>query len=156
MKAMVLLTLPPALMACTPQQQAGDSREATPTPATPPVATAPAAPAAAPEATVELPGEYRIAGVDGGEIDQPYAITASITPDRIHVTADCLNFAWTYTAQGDRIATKRAPVEGCGRGLTASEEAVVAALDAASTVARTPGNAIELRGGARTLTMFSQ
>src|SRR5690606_27071675 len=37
----------------------------------------------------QLAGEYRVAGVGGHGIDLPYAITASITADTIHLTADC-------------------------------------------------------------------
>lgn len=125
--------------------------------------TAPAQPADITDAvqepaapTVALPGDYRVAGVDGGEIDQPYAITASIGENRIDLNADCLEFAWAYTASGDGIATRRLATAGCERGLTATEEAVITAFDAATTVARTPANGIELRGGARTVVLFSQ
>jgi len=110
----------------------------------------------APAASVALPGEYRVAGVDGGDIDQPYAITASITGERIHVTADCLNFAWSYTLQANRIATERVAVEGCGRGPTPAEEAVVAAFDGARSVSRTPANGVELLGPDHSVTLFSQ
>jgi hypothetical protein len=160
MKAFALLGVPLALLGCRPQPPAGDpGAEAAPVPTNPPAAAAsPVAPSGSndAEATIALPGEYRIAGVDGAGIDQPYAITASITRDRIHVTADCLNFGWTYRALGDRIATKRVAVEGCARGLTAAEEAVVAAIDSAGTVAPTPAGAIELRGGGHSVTLFSQ
>ena len=120
-----------------------------------PAATATDAPVAVAPAFA-IPGEYRIAGVNGQDINQPYAITASISGDRIHVTADCINLGWSYTMQGAAIGTKRVAVEGCGRGLTRAEEAVVAAFDAAKTVARTPSNAIEFRAPGHTVTLFSQ
>lgn len=160
MKASVLLTVLLALSGCGPQAPADE-------PPTGVSASAdPAAPSASPpaptvsggaiEATIALPGEYRVAGVRDAGIDHPYAITASITADRIHVTADCLNFAWRYTVQGANIATERVAVEGCARGLTAAEEAVVAAFDAATVAMRTPANAIELSGGRHSVTLFSQ
>ncbi len=143
------------LCACSSPVGTTGSEPAAPTPSEavptePGTVAEPAAPA------VVLPGEWRVAGVDGGEINQPYAITASITAKRIHLTADCLNFAWSYIAEADRIATERVAVESCGRGLTAPEEAVVAAIDAAKEVSRTPANAVELRGGSRVVTLFSQ
>lgn len=138
---------PLLLAACTAAPPA--KREASPAPS-------PTQASVAPAANVALPGEYRVAGVDGREIDQPYAITASVTASRIHVTADCLNFAWSYSRQGDRIATERVAVEGCGRGPTPAEEAVVAAFDAAERVARSPANGIELSGPGHTVTLFSQ
>lgn len=162
MRAAIYAVVPlaAALMpfACSPG--ADDSPVDPPVPqAAPPTnasLTAPPDPDAASEPAIALPGEYRVAGVNGVEIDQPYAITAVITADRIHLTADCLNFAWSYTARGKRIATDRVGVESCARGLTAAEQALVDALDSATTVLRTPSNAIELRGGGRSVTLFSQ
>ncbi len=104
----------------------------------------------------ELPGEYRLAGVDGGDIDLPYAITASIRGGRIHVVADCVNMAWRYTYASGRLATTRDPTESCARGLTANEEAIVAALDGATQAVRTPSNGIELSDGGHSVTLFSQ
>ena len=42
----------------------------------------------------QLAGEYRVAGVGGEGIDLPYGITASITGDTIHLTAECVNIEW--------------------------------------------------------------
>ena len=150
MTKLAFATIPILLASCGPQ---GESPA--PSPAAGPTFSV-ARDEPRPVADFQLAGEYRVAGVDGGDIDQPYAITASITATRIHVTADCLNFAWAYTIEGDHIATSRAAVEGCGRGPTLAEDAVVAALDSAVGVARTPANAIELRGGGRSVTLFLQ
>lgn len=151
--ALALLTL--AACDAGVEPAAGDETTAASPIPTEPAATADASPEpAAP--TVELPGEYRVAGVDGMGIDEPYAITAAITESRIDVDADCLKFAWDHTAHGDAIATTRLATAGCERGLTAVEEAVVAAFDAATSVARTPANGIELSGGGHTVTLFSQ
>ncbi len=154
---MRLSILAPLMLAACTAAPPAERDEASPAsaPAQAPSATATAAPIA-PAVIVALPGEYRVAGVDGGDIDQPYAIAASITGQRIHVTADCLNFAWSYTLQANRIATTRVAVEGCARGPTRAEEAMVAAFDGARTVARTPANGIELRGPEHVVTLFSQ
>jgi len=147
------------LVACTESPEKPTAEPvASSSPAVPRSSPSPAATAAdAPAATAPaITGEYRIAGVNGRDINQPYAITASISADRIHVTADCINLGWSYTQQGAAIATKRVAVEGCGRGMTAAEEAITAAFDAARTVVRTPSNAIEFRAQGHTVTLFSQ
>ena len=103
-----------------------------------------------------LAGEYRVAGIDGSEIDLPHAVTASIDSQRIHLTSDCINLAWSYRFEGEALTTERVPVEGCGRGFAPVEQELLAAFDAADTVARTPANAIEFSGGGHSVTLFSQ
>ena len=105
---------------------------------------------------VRLAGEYRIAGVDDAPIDLPYGITASISADRIHVVADCINAAWSYRFDGPRLVTERVPVEGCARGLTPQEEAVIAAFDTASSVSINRANGRDFTGGGHKVTLFSQ
>jgi hypothetical protein len=126
-------------------------------------APSPAAPAVVPPSTgaqilaaERLIGEYRVAGADGREIALPYGITASITPEHIHLTADCVNLEWSYRLEGGRLTTQRAPSESCARGLTAGEQAVVQAFDVATTVARTPSNGYEFAGGGHSVTLFTQ
>ena len=104
----------------------------------------------------ELIGEWRVAGVDGQAIDLPYGITASITGDRIHIVADCINLAWTYAAESGTIETERVPVESCGRGMTTQEEAIVAAIDSATGFGRIPPNAVEIFTTGRRVTLYSQ
>lgn len=143
-----------ALGACDVPVDSAPADEPTAASSAPPTTTAASPEPAAPK--VELPGEYRVAGVDGQSIDLPYAITAAITASRVDINADCLIFAWSYTANGNAITTSRLTTAGCERGLTEVEEAMVAAFDAATTVARTPGNGIELSGDGHTVTLFSQ
>jgi hypothetical protein len=128
-----------ALAACRP---AGDEA---------PVAPEPPALAAA-----ELAGEYRVAGVDATDIDLPHAITASISADRIHIVSDSVNLAGADTQQGAALTTQRVPVEGCARGYEPAEMALLAALDVADSVRRTPANAIEFSGDGHSVTLFSQ
>ena len=103
-----------------------------------------------------LAGEYRIAGVDDAPLDLPYGITASISADRIHVVADCINAEWSYRFEGSRLVTERVPVEGCARGLTPEEEGVIAAFDAASSVSINRANGRDFTGGGHKVTLFSQ
>ena len=60
-----------------------------PRPGGPPVAAAPAP-------RVAISGEYRVAGVDDGDINLPHGITASIGEDRIDVSSQCVEMAWSY------------------------------------------------------------
>lgn len=164
-KYSMTLALYLALIGCTGEQVPGETsdspdsnfaREAgtTPSPATTP-GIAERVPAELVPAS-ELVGEWRIAGVDGEEIDQPYAITASITDRQIHVVADCINIAWSYTAESGSFDAKRVPVEGCGRGMTPKEEAIVTAIDTATGFGKVPSNAMEIFSQQHRVTLYRQ
>lgn len=131
------------------------AREPRPTASSVPAAT-PAPAAEPPLPAAELPGEYRIAGVDGRDIDLPHAITASIDGGRIRVTSGCLRRDWTYVYEGGRLTTKKASVLSCLPNPRPEEAAVFAAFEPAQTAVRTPANAIEITGGGHTVTLFSQ
>ena len=135
----------PALSACALLAGCGSAEERA-VPAEPPAIASAA----------ELAGEYRVAGIDGSEIDLPHAVTASIDVERIHLTSDCVNLAWSYRFEGERLVTEQAPAESCARGFDATERALLAALDVADAVHRTPANAVELSGGGHAVTLFSQ
>jgi hypothetical protein len=130
--------------------------EAAVTPSAPvsPVSTpSPTAPA---EPAMELAGEYRIAGVDGGDIDLPHGITAVIGEDRIDVTSQCVEMAWSYSLEGTTLQTMRIPVVTCDRGRYPEEEAIEAAFTAAREVERTASNGLRFSGGGRSVTLFTQ
>jgi hypothetical protein len=142
-----------ALAACQPAAE----RDA-PDPA---VSSTPAEPTPAPSGNVvpreHLIGEYRVAGVGGQDINLPYGITASVTADRIHLTADCVNVEWGYTMDADgSLSTLRVPTESCARGLNEIEEALVEAFDGAERVSRTASNGYEFSGRGPTATLFTQ
>jgi hypothetical protein len=103
-----------------------------------------------------LVGEYRIAGADGRSIDLPYGVTASISADRIHVTADCINLEWSYRLAGAGLATRRVPTESCARGLAPLEQAIAEAFDHATAVALNKANGYEFSGGGHSVTLFTQ
>jgi hypothetical protein len=103
-----------------------------------------------------LAGEYRIAGVNGKDVDLPHGISAVVDETTIRVSADCLNFAWSYRFKSSRLVTETMPVASCRRALLPPDEAVRTAIDAAETVRRTPANGIELSGGGHSVTLFSQ
>ena len=118
------------------------------------------APAPAPTAIAlpaSLAGEYRVADVAGQAVDLPYGITASITSDRIHLTADCVNVEWGYAMDADgSLSTLRVPTEGCARGLNPIEEALVEAFDGLEQVSRNSANGYEFSGRGPTATLFTQ
>ena len=111
--------------------------------------------AAAP-APVDLAGEYRVAGVDGADIDLPHGITASITADRIDLQSDCIRMAWSYTRDGAALSTATQPVPSCRRALLPPEQAISEAFTAADSVSRTPANGLEFAGGGRSVLLFLQ
>ncbi len=128
------------LAACQPAAEEPPAR-----PEAPPIASA-----------AELSGEFRIAGVDGSDIDLPHAITASIGDGRIKVQSDCIGLAWTFTLEKGVLATAQVPVPSCRRAYDATEQALMAAFDVADVVHRTEANGIEFSGGGHSVTLFSQ
>ena len=103
-----------------------------------------------------LTGEWRVAGVAGKPIDLPHAISASISTSRIKISSQCVEMEWSYRFDGPRLVTESVPVVSCDRGRYPEELAVEAALNAATTVSRTPGNGLEIASGVGTLLLFSQ
>lgn len=154
-----------ALAACqSPEEEPAPAPDRTPPAATasPSAAVSPAIPASdevqagAIVTAEELVGEYRIPGADGQDINLPHGMSAIIDGTTIRVSADCLNFAWTYRFDGTRLVTESVPATSCRRGLLPEEEAVRAAFDAAEAVRRLPSNGIEFSGGNRSVLLFSQ
>lgn len=158
MRIPVLLCVATLAGCSGPEPDATQHSEPAPSPAAAPSEAPPRAPAPAKViASVErLAGEYRIAGVDGRDIDLPYGITASISGDRIEIQADCVRLAWSYRFAGPTIETGRVPVKSCRRALTAEEEALATAFDAATSVTLTPSNGYEFGGSGHSVTLFTQ
>lgn len=133
----------------------------------PPATESPASESPAPESRPEiaegtmmtpaaLVGEYRVAGVDGQDINLPYGITASVSAEEIEVSSQCVRLKWAYTLVGEVLAASRMPVMSCQRGLLPEEGAIARAFDQAAQVRRTPANGIEFSGAGHTVTLFSQ
>lgn len=158
-----------ALAACQPIQEEPEEADASPAASAttaaedgPYVATAPLPPPTSDPATgtVNVPGalvgEYRVAGVDGREVDLPHAITLSITADTIRYTSHCVGGTWRYRRDGDRLVTREVPMAVCQRALYPEEEAIDMLFAAGPTFRRTEANGIELSGGGHMVTVFSQ
>ena len=133
-------------------------------PTTSPAAEAPTvAPSEAAAANVaiteveSLAGEYRIAGVDGRDIDLPHGITARIDDTGIIVESGCVMMSWVWFFEDGRLVTEQLfPRESCGRKLLPEEEAIAAAFNGATHVARTPANGIEFAGENGAVLLFGQ
>jgi len=162
--APIVLSLACALTACgdAPREPA---ERATPAPA--PASEASAAPVesptprAAPNVAIAdlaaLAGEYRVAGAGGAGIDLPHGISARIDDTGLIVDSDCVQLSWVWFYEGDRLVTEQLfPRESCGRALLPEEEAIVAAMNGATTVGRTPANGIEIGGENGSVLLFSQ
>lgn len=116
----------------------------------------------------DIVGEYRVAGIDDEAPGVPYGIAVSITEAEISYEPKCAGFVWTYEYAADgTLTTKRDPDYGgevgpdgsvavCAVGLKPTDIPLSQAIDAAQRAGRTPTNAIELSGGGRSVTLYSQ
>lgn len=125
-----------------------------------PESPAPESPPAFAEETMMTPvvliGEYRVAGVDGQDINLPHGITASISDDEIEIQSQCIRFKWTYTITDGVLAARRTPAASCQRALYPEEAAIARAFDQAVQARRTLANGIEIAGAGHSVTLFSQ
>ncbi|RPF71200.1 hypothetical protein [Aurantiacibacter spongiae] len=119
-------------------------------------APTPGAPADRSDRVTMIAGEYRVAGVDGAEVDLPHAITLSIDDATIRFVSDCVTGTWRYAFEGDLLATRGVSEEACERAPYPAEEGLQAAFDAGGSFVRTPANALLFTGGRHTVTLFSQ
>jgi hypothetical protein len=144
------------LMACGPgaNEPVAEPEQRAGPPSTP--AAQAISPVPTPAAT-NLVGEYRVAGIDGEELNAPTGIAVSITESTIDL-APCAGFAWTYTYENRVLETKRIPVSPTGIVCRIPEEAALAgeAMAEATRVRLTAANGLEFSGGGRSVLLFSQ
>lgn len=107
-------------------------------------------------AAMPPPGEYRLAGADGREVNLGHAITVSIDSDTIAVASQCVTPRWRYEYSAGVLTTRIIPTPICERGRYQEEEAVMAVFDAPETALRTPDNGWYIAGGDHSITLFSQ
>jgi len=142
-------------------QPAGPDRPIPPTPAPPSQAT----PAPEPPAVGSLAGEWRVAGIDGGSVDEPVGLSLTGNEQQLWWEPRCAGVARAYRIQGRRITFSSAqppappgsptpPV--CSIGLPPRLDEVARALDDASSITRTPANGVLISGPTHSLTLFAQ
>lgn len=101
------------------------------------------------------PGEYRVAGADGADINLAHAITLTITPDEIRLASQCFTPRWTWRYAGEVLETARIPEAMCERTRYPAELAAEAVFAQPENIERTPANGIEISGGGHSLLLFS-
>lgn len=146
---MALATI--VLPACQP-----DAGPPDPAPTAPASAASGAAPPPSAESRVSLAGEYRVAGVDGQDVNLPHAITVSVTGTVIRYASQCVGGMWSYRQDGNAIELERIPTEACERSLYPEEAAIETVFANSATVSRTASNGLQVEGGGHSLTLFSQ
>ena len=165
-----LAVLAMALAACG--SEAPEPRDAAAEQAAPVDAPAPSpdavVPAVEPVPIDTLAGEWRVAGIDGENLDEDYGIALSANAERIWWEPQCAGLVRLYRIEGTAITLEppapppaqqglpRPPPALCTIGVPPAVNRVMQVLDAADTVVRTPQNGIELSGGGRTVLLFSQ
>lgn len=148
LSGLLLSLLVPTLVGCTPAaKQPSDKPDTGPSPHQ---ANTPSLNAA------DIVGEWRIASVNGKDIDQSTGITASISDNEIRVNAGCVNMAFTYRLLAGRFASETTPVASCARPLSPAEKAVGDALTTAQNAARDSSNALVLSGAGNSLSLYTQ
>ncbi len=132
-----------------------------PTPATVPASPAPLA------AVVTLEGEWRVAGIDGEALDEPYGIALSANEREIWWEPRCAHQVRAYRIDGQRFASEPAPGYGplapgepprpvCAIGLPPRLDDVMRALSQADTIGRTEENGVMISGPEHGVLLFSQ
>lgn len=103
-----------------------------------------------------MPGEYRVAGADGADVNMGHAISVSVTQTQIEVASQCVTPSWTYRYVNGQLQTRITPEPICERNHNPAETAVLAVFDDPQTILRTPENGIFIEGGEHSITLFSQ
>jgi hypothetical protein len=114
-----------------------------------------------------LAGEWRVAGIDGAEFNEPYGLALSGNADELWWRPRCAGMARSYRISGGAVSfgppagtqpssSGAPPPPVCAIGLPPRLAEVMRALDAASTVGRTSSNGIEISGGGHSVLLFSQ
>ncbi len=119
----------------------------------------------------DLLGEYRVAGIDEKQLGGNVGIAVSVDGELLSFEPICAGFIWQVSFEGEALdlTRYREPVPAhepgevlppirpvCTVGLLPQWRQLAGALDAVTRAQRTPGNAIRLSGGGRSVTLFSQ
>ncbi len=121
-------------------------------------------PAAGPSSSVaSLAGEWRVAGIDGRDFDEPYGLALRGDETQLWWAPRCAGMVRDYAIDGGRVRfSTPATLEGspgrpvCRIGVPPRLAEVITALDGADRIARTPQNGILISGPRHSVTLFSQ
>ena len=112
-----------------------------------------------------LAGEWRVAGVDGADFNEPYGLALRGSAQELWWEPRCAWIVRSYRIDGGNIAfgpPQGAPKPGevtpavCTIAPPLRIAEVTRALDAATSVARTEANGILISGGGHSVLLFSQ
>jgi hypothetical protein len=157
MRAVFLALL---LTACSPSAPGGNQAEAPPA-RTPQAAPAPPilpADATAVQDIASIEGEWRVAGVGGQPLSQPFGISASIRGNRIRFVSQCIARQYDIEVEGGLVTARlvRNDVPDCARALTIDERGLEQAMAQATAAYRLPSNALVFDGPAGAVTLVTQ
>jgi hypothetical protein len=114
----------------------------------------------APESLV---GEYRVAGIDGEELNASFGIPLSIDQGTISYEPKCAGFVWQYAYRDGALDNERRqeklhhpPPPVCVIAVPPELNTLASALEASDRAGRTPANGIELSGNGRSVLLFTQ
>ncbi|TMM46584.1 hypothetical protein [Qipengyuania marisflavi] len=123
-------------------------------------------PAAAPDPltaqapAVDLTGEWRVAGIDGAELDGAYGIALSADDGHIWWEPGCAGQGRLFAISGNEFHRIASPDTGpqmvCDIGFPDELAQIWRAIDAADTIERTAQNGVLITGGGHSLLLFSQ
>lgn len=110
-----------------------------------------------------LAGEWRVAGIDDAPFNESYGIALSASGTELSWSPSCAKHSRRYTIEGRSITFTPVAEANPGRDAAACLPGgpkrladVERALDAATTIERTPSNGIRIAGGGHSLLLFSQ
>jgi hypothetical protein len=151
MRAILAMTLALALSACTIGPGEPDGRLGQPEAA---------------QSVQTLAGAWRVAGIDGNSLDEPYGIALEADDTMIWWAPRCARQERLYQITGSKVRFTVNPelqpgpgkpgVAVCMIGLPPRLADITRALDAAERIERTEANGILISGGGHSLTLFSQ
>lgn len=124
----------------------------------PPASTAPA---------ISLAGEWRVAGIDGAEFNEPYGLALSGSATQLWWEPRCAGAVRHYSVEASRVRFLPATPPPSGKAPATPPPVcliappprladVMRALDSATAIASTPANGIEISGGGHSVVLYSQ
>ena len=153
------------ILAVTACGQAGQATKVDQAPSLPTASSSPNPPSNPAEPIISLSGYWRVAGIDGTEFDEAVGIALKGDEGAIWWEPRCAGAGRGYQITGRSITFRsleppRAPGSPtppvCAIGLPPRINDVLAALDAVTSIERTPANGMQISGGGRSVTLFSQ
>ena len=105
-----------------------------------------------------IEGEWRVAGVAGQPLSQPFGISASIQGGEVRFVSQCISRQYELSIDGGLVTARLIANEtpDCARALTIDERGLEQAMGQVKTAYRLPSNALVFDGPAGAVTLFTQ